>query len=116
MRSPDCSSANLVSALKKGDVYTADPVRVGGLLHFETDEGNTMGDTQQKGELHFEIKEIPHGSQLAWVADGKYVRKERTSDKHSSSFQLENARRFVRAELRDTYGRLLLMTNPVWTL
>lgn len=115
LAAPDCRRENLVAAMKAGNFYLADPARVRGGFSIVTDRGKTMGDRQPAGFFEASMEGIPRGSEWRWIADGHPAAREVTGTSHQSRFDLGRASHFVRAELWDTYGRLVLAANPLWT-
>lgn len=112
--SPDCRMENLLSGLRAGNHYMADPARVRGLLQIGTDQGRSMGEVQGKGRLMAQISDIPPGCEWRWVIDGRCQAGESASGSYRGECALEKSRHFVRGELWDPYERLILATNPVW--
>jgi hypothetical protein len=114
IQSPDCKVANLLAGMKKGNFYMADPYRCKGNLRIATNEGKTMGDVQKGGFVTIELKQITERLKLVWIADGENVKEEIVEGDHISQLNLEKIEHFVRAEIWDVDGRLVLLTNPIW--
>ncbi|HHW09578.1 MAG TPA: CehA/McbA family metallohydrolase [Firmicutes bacterium] len=113
--SPDCEAEHLVAAMKTGRCYMADPWRVHGRLQLQTDQGKTMGEQQKGGFVSLVIDGVPPGAELIWVRDGEEAGSDREEGgRIESRCPLDRGERFVRAQVRDADGRLILLTNPVW--
>ncbi len=113
--SSGCTARELMRGLKKGNFFMADPCRFKGDLFVSTDTGKTMGDTQESGRLRIELKGLRQPARLRCMADGKCLEEQVVSGEFRDAFDLNRARYFARIEIRSLEGRLLLLTNPVWT-
>lgn len=111
---PDCQVQNLVAGMTASNFYMTDPYRLRGKVRFSTDTGKTMGETQSGGYVTLALSDAPADAELAWVLDGQPQPVERVGGRCESRFCIDGGRHFVRAELRDAQGRMILFTNPLW--
>jgi hypothetical protein len=113
--SPDSEAEHLVEAMKAGRYYMADPWRVKGRLQLLTDQGLNMGECQAGGFVSFVLEGVPAGAELTWIKDGQDVSRSReVNGRIDSNCRLHQGERYVRAQLKDADGRIILLTNPLW--
>lgn len=112
-----------VDALKKGRVYTGDPVKIKGEVSFETMYGHQQGTVfttaqTSKVEINFNAKNVEPGWRFRLVENGHEVYSEVITDSefiHHSELSASPATvSFQRAELYDETGRCILLTNPIY--
>ena len=109
-------------AMKKGRIYTADPVKVRGTVDFRTESGHPMGsvflseDTKEVPIL-FTAEQTRPGWQFRLIENGNVVE---TVDIKETQFSYRSVLKiqkttvnFQRAELWDENGRCILLTNPM---
>lgn len=109
-------------AMKKGRIYTADPVKVRGTVDFRTESGHPMGsvflseDTKEVPIL-FTAEQTRPGWQFRLIENGNVVE---TVDIKETQFSYRSVLKiqkttvnFQRAELWDENGRCILLTNPI---
>ena len=112
-----------VDALRKGRVYTGDPVKLRGSVSFETIEGHQQGTvftTDKVSELTvcFRAQAVKPGWKFRLIENSHEVFCEEitgTEYTHKSVLKASPATvSFQRAELYDTDGRCILLTNPIY--
>lgn len=110
----DPTLENLVAGLRSGNFYMADPHRLRSKVRFTGDSGIVMGGTQSKGYVQLELSNAPAGSELTWVLDGQSIAAEQVQGDCISRICVDEGKFFVRAQLCDQDGRIILLTNPIW--
>lgn len=112
-------------AMKKGRVYTGDPVKLHGTVDFRTVDGHPMGsvflsDDTQEVPILFSAEKVCPGWQFRLIENGHVVH---TEDITEENFTWESVLRvqkttvnFQRAEIRDETGRCVLLTNPIYLI
>ncbi len=112
-----------VEALRKGCVYTGDPVMLKGTVSFETREGYQQGTvftTNKRSEVDicFAAKNVQPGWRFRLVENGHEVYSKEITDtdySHNSVLKASPAAvSFQRAEIYDRDGRCILLTNPIY--
>lgn len=112
-----------VDALRRGRVYTGDPVKIKGPVSFETKEGFQQGtvftaDKVSQVNIVFKAQNVKSGWRFRLVENGHEVYTEEISGEdyfHESVMTASAATvSFQRAELYDTDGRCILLTNPIY--
>ena len=110
-------------AMKKGRVYTADPVKVRGAVEFCTDKGHPMGsillsEDAKEVPIRFTAEQTCPGWQFRLIENGKVAEIVSIQDTHFSYKSVLKAKEapvnFHRAELWDENGRCILITNPIY--
>jgi len=112
-------------AMKKGRIYTGDPVKLQGPMEFRTESGDPMGsvflskDTQEV-PLLFTAEQTRPGWQFRLIENGNVVE---TVDIKETRFLYKSVLKtkkttvnFQRAELWDENGRCILLTNPIYLM
>ena len=109
-------------AMKKGRIYTADPVKVQGGVDFRTESGEPMGsvflseDTKEVPIL-FTAEQTRPGWQFRLIGNGNVVETvaiKETQFSYRSVLKIQRTTvNFQRAELWDENGRCILLTNPI---
>ena len=111
-----------IEAMKAGRAYTANPVVVTGNISFEAASGAPMGsvcvcDLERNETIRFGADKIKCRYTLRWIVNGR-IQKETPicSDTASDEIEITTSLpiEFVRAELYDEKGKLLLLTNPIY--
>ena len=109
-----------VDALKKGRVYTGDPVKLKGNISFKTSQGAQMGSVIGNKEsvcICFSAENLPAGSEFRLVENGEVIHTEKIdgdSFKYESMLNLKGKDiAFHRAELWED-GRCIMLTNPIY--
>lgn len=117
------SESAFIEALQKGRVYTGDPVKIKGLVSFETADGYQQGTvftTDKFSEITvcFRALNLKPGWRFRLVENGHEVYSEEikeTAYSHKSVLGASPAAvSFQRAELYDIDGRCILLTNPIY--
>ena len=114
------SEEPFVEAMKKRRMYTADPVKIKGIIKFETSDGNQMGEILDKEEvtINFFSENTKPGWEFRLIENGIEVYREKiTGNNYSHTSVLKATKNFVdfqRAELYDEEGRCILLTNPIY--
>lgn len=110
-------------AMRRGRVYTGDPVKIKGPVSFQTTDGHQQGtvftsDKIGSVEIVFRAEQTQPGWRFRLVEDGHEVfAEEITGENYCHASTLSKARSavtFQRAELYDTDGRCILLTNPIY--
>ena len=109
-------------AMKKGRIYTGDPVKLQGAVEFRTESGEPMGSVF----LSKDIQEIPilfaaeqtcPGWQFRLIENGNVIDTvdiKQTQFSYKSVLKIQKTTvNFHRAELWDENGRCILLTNPI---
>ena len=112
-------------AMKKGRIYTADPVKVRGAVDFCTESGYPMGsillseDTREV-PIRFTAEQTCPGWQFRLIENGKVAETVSIQDTHFSYKSVLKTKEvpvnFQRAELWDENGRCILITNPIYLI
>lgn len=119
---PVCEEA-FVDALREGRAYTSDPVKIKGPVSFETEDGFQQGtvfttDNTSQVKVCFRAQDVKSGWRFRLVENGHEVFSEeitQTDYFHNSVLTASPATvSFQRAELYDTDGRCILLTNPIY--
>ena len=110
------------NAMRAGELYAANPLVMKGDFSFSADGFREMGSvsvtpakTKSCVSLSFDISN--HNWKVAWIVNGERVRLDRTTRMgYKGEYELETSGKidFVRAEIYDYFGTLLLMTNPIY--
>ena len=117
------NETEFVNALRKGRVYTGDPVKIKGPVSFETKEGFQQGSvftTDRVSELTvcFRAQDVKPGWKFRLIENSHEVFfEEITGSEYSHTSVLKASPAtvsFQRAELYDTDGRCILLTNPIY--
>ncbi len=112
-------------ALRCGRVYTGDPVKIKGAVSFTTKDGYQQGtvfttEQTESVEIVFKAEQTKPGWRFRLVQDGYEVFSEEICQEqyiHSSTLtKARSAVTFQRAELYDTDGRCILLTNPIYLI
>ena len=113
---------DFVASMKAGRLYAANPLVIKGEVSFLADGMRDMGSisivpkgTASRVSLSLEIAN--HNWKVAWVVNGKRVRLDPTTRMgYYGEYDVVTTGEidFVRAEIYDSFGTLLLMTNPVY--
>lgn len=112
-----------IEALRKGRVYTGNPVKIKGSVAFETADGYQQGtvfttDKVSEVTVRFSAQDVKPGWRFRLVENGHEVFSEEITDtdySHNSVLRASPAAvSFQRAELYDTDGRNILLTNPIY--
>ena len=112
-------------AMKKGRVYTADPVKVRGVVEFCTESGHPMGsillsEDSEEVPILFTAEQTCPGWQFRLIENGKAVETVSIQDTHFSYRSMMKAKEtpvnFQRVELWDENGRCILITNPIYLI
>ena len=116
------TEADFVASMKAGRLYAANPLVMKGNFSFSADGIREMGSisvvpkgTTSRVSLSLEISN--HNWKVAWVVNGKRVRLDPTTRTgYFGEYDLVTGGEidFVRAEVYDYFGTLLLMTNPIY--
>ena len=110
-------------ALKKGRVYTANPVKINGRISFNTKQGHQQGsvfDTKTISEvpIEFRAENTTPGWSFRLIENGHVIHTEKitgTEFTYSSVLsEYETSISFQRAELYDENGICILLTNPIY--
>ena len=108
-------------AMKKGRVYTGNPVKLKGTIEFKTTDGYEMGSVlvgKNKVEICFSAKNISPGWELRLVENGRTIHSQKIETQnfeYTSVLELnEENVVFHRAELWDEEGRCVMLTNPIY--
>ena len=117
------SERAFVEALKKGRAYMGDPVKIKGPVTFETAEGYQQGsvfttDKYSQVEILFRAENVMPGWRFRLVENSHEVYTEEITGTDYSYKSVLTASpaavSFQRAELYDTDGRCILLTNPIY--
>lgn len=110
------------NAMRAGQLYAANPLVMKGDFSFTADGFREMGsinvvqrETKSRVSLSFDISN--HNWKVAWVVNGERVRLDRTTRMgYKGEYELTTNGKidFIRAEVYDYFGTLLLMTNPIY--
>lgn len=112
-------------AMKKGRLYTGDPVKLRGAADFRTEEGYPMGTVllshkRESAELFFTAENTQSGWRFRLVENGMEVySQELTGGSFIHRSRLSPGKisvNFQRAELWDETGRCILVTNPIYLI
>ena len=112
-------------AMKKGRLYTGDPVKLRGSIDFRTEAGHPMGslflsDQQEEVPLLFTAEETQPGWQFRLIENGQAIHTETLPGGNFTHRSLlapsHHAINFQRAELWDETGRCVLLTNPIYLI
>lgn len=112
-------------SLKKGRVYTGDPVKLQGPVDFKTENGHPMGSVFLSSDtanvpIVFSAKNTRPGWRFRLMENGLEVCTEKITGEeftHSSLLTLGRTTvNFQRAELWDENGRCILLTNPIYLI
>lgn len=116
------TESDFAAAMKAGALYAANPLMIKGDVSFIADGSREMGSvsivpsgTASRVSLSLEITN--HNWKVAWVVNGKRVRLDpttRTGYYGEYNLTTTGGIDFVRAEVYDYFGTLLLMTNPIY--
>jgi len=116
------SEQDFADAMRKGQLYAANPLVMKGDFSFTADGFREMGSVNivpagTKARVSFSVEISNHNWKVAWVVNGERVRLDRTTRMgYTGEYELETSGKidFVRAEIYDYFGTLLLMTNPIY--
>lgn len=117
--------AAFTEAMKKGRVYTGDPVKLRGAVDFRTEDGHPMGslflsDQREKLDLIFTAEETKPGWTFRLIENGLEAYTEKLTGgcfTHRSTLCPGNISvNFQRTELWDETGRCILVTNPIYLI
>ena len=116
------SEADFAGAMRAGMLYAANPLVMKGDFSFTADGKREMGSvsivpsgTKSRVSLSLEISN--HNWKVAWIVNGERVRLDSTlRTGYYGEYELTTSEKidFVRAEVYDYFGTLLLMTNPIY--
>lgn len=116
------TETDFAKAMRAGELYAANPIQMKGKVSFTADGKRAMGSiniipagTKVRASLSLEITN--HNWHVAWIVNGERVRYDNTTRMgYSGDFELTASGNidFVRAEVYDYFGTLLLMTNPIY--
>lgn len=110
-----------ILAMKQGNAYTGDPVKLQGAVRFETEDGFSQGTVfraKEKVNICFRAQDTKPGWRFRLVENGREVCSEEITGEefaHRSVLMpgLETVS-FQRAEMYDETGRCILLTNPIY--
>ena len=121
---PICEK-EFVDGMKKGRVYTADPVRIKGNLTFETENMIEMGsvisfENKESVKAKFSMNKLSSDWTFKHIKDGEEVVCKRVEkEDFEYNFVIEKSSqkvRFHRMEIWDEKGRCILITNPIYAI
>lgn len=108
-----------VSSMKRGDIYTGDPVYLQKMnVTFEGSGGQQMGQVDT-GENSFEVilslTNVPEGCTVVWIANGEEVKREKCRDDYRQAIGMPDDGKvnFVRVAIYKE-ERLIMLTNPIY--
>jgi hypothetical protein len=113
---------DFATAMRAGVLYAANPLVIRGDFSFMADGTRDMGSISvmpkgSKSRLSFSLEITNHNWKVAWIVNGERVRLDRTTRTgYYGEYELVTSGKidFVRVEVYDYFGTLLLMTNPVY--
>lgn len=113
------SEESFIASMKKGDIYSGDPVLLHGDVLFFDDKGASFGScVKNAGDsitVHLKITGIPDNCFVRFVADGTTVKREAAKGFYDGSVNipLDKDINFIRAELY-CKDRCIMLTNPIY--
>ena len=112
-------------AMKKGRIYTGDPVSLQGKVDFRTEDGYPMGsvflseDTKEVPIL-FTAEQTCPGWTFRLIENGNVAETVKIAEEnfsYKSVLEIQKATvNFQRAELWDESGRCVMLTNPIYLI
>ena len=116
------SEAEFVNSMRKGLLYAANPFVIKGDVSFFADGGRKMGSVNkvsqdEKIRLFFSMAVANHNWRIDWIVNGECKKSEKlTRDGYFGEYELEASGGidFVRVEIYDNFGVLLLLSNPIY--
>ena len=116
------SESAFAAAMKAGMLYAANPLVIKDSFSFSADANREMGSVSivpegTKSRISLSLEITNHNWKVVWIVNGERVRVDRaTRMGYRGEYELMTSEKidFVRAELYDYFGNLLLMTNPIY--
>lgn len=110
-----------IDAMKKGRLYTGDPVKLKGEVSFQTTDGAHMGSVlcgKESVGICFSAKNVKPGWEFRIVESGRAMHTQKITSEnfdYIGSLELKGKDlEFCRAELWDETGRCIMLTNPIY--
>ena len=111
-----------IEAMRGGALYSANPLVMKGEFSFTADVSREMGSVSVvprgfRSRVKLSLGITNHNWKVAWVVNGERVRLDpATRMGYRGEYELTTSEKidFVRAEVYDYFGTLLLMTNPIY--
>ncbi|MBR2476651.1 MAG: CehA/McbA family metallohydrolase [Clostridia bacterium] len=116
------SEEKFTTAMKKGNMYTADPTKIQGNIRFETKSGAQMGSVflapqTNSVNIIFSADNLKADWKFRLIENGEVIHEEIVGGEnytYSSTLSLGiDTVHFQRAELWDENGRCIMLTNPI---
>ena len=116
------TEADFSAAMRAGDLYAANPIQLKGRVSFTADGEREMGSINilpegSTSRVRLSLELSNHNWHVTWVVNGERVRNDKTSRMgYTGDYDLTvgSGITFIRAEVYDYFGTLLLMTNPIY--
>lgn len=116
------TEADFSAAMRAGNLYAANPLQIKGNVSFTADGEREMGSINilpegSTSRVRLTLELSNHNWHVTWVVNGERVRNDKTTRMgYTCEYDLTvgSGITFIRAEVYDYFGTLLLMTNPIY--